>query len=193
MNTKIQNTSPLINEQTHQNDSHYNKELSLNNNNFNVEHILSEHFEYEIGNGYIKCLRSNTLIRREPEEDSLSYFIVHNNLEKLKTLLIEGFDPNERDESGVTCSWTPLYWSAKLRNLEAIKTLLEYGASLNLVVHDEDEVCGTVLDLATLRNDDELEILLRDNAKETGVDLSNSFKAIRFKCRGKAPSFDFRK
>ncbi len=172
----------------------HNSPISNDNlHSSNVEHIFSEHFEYEIGHGYIKCLRSNTLIKREPELNSLSYFIVHNNLNKLKSLLDNGIDPNERDMNGVTCSWTPLYWSAKLRNLEAIKTLLEYGASLNLVVHDEDEVCGTVLDLATLRNDDELEHLLRENAKETGVDLSNSFKAIRFKCRGKAPSFDFRK
>lgn len=158
-----------------------------------VEHILSEHFNYEIGQGYIKCFRSNLLIKREPELDSLSYFIVHNNLDKLTNMLKDGIDPNERDMAGVTSSWTPLYWGAKLRNLDAIKILLSYGAEINLVVHDDDEICGTVLDLASLRSDLELEELLRESAKETGVSLSNSFKAIRFKCRGKAPSFDFRK
>ena len=169
----------------------YQSNDSLNNSS--VEHIFSEHFEYEIGKGYIKCLKSNTLIRREPESNSLSYFIVHNDLNSLKDKLEEGIDPNDRDSIGVTCSWTPLYWSAKLRNLDAIKILLSYGASLNLVIHDEDEICGTVMDLATLRKDGELENILRESAQDNGVSLSNSFKALRVKCRGKAPSFDFRK
>lgn len=158
-----------------------------------VNHTLSDSYSYEIGQGYIKCLHTNRIIKREPEKDSLPYFIVHNNLEKLTEMLEKGIDPNERDLAGVTCSWTPLYWSSKLRNIEAIKILLEYGADINLVVHDDDEICGTVLDLASLRLDNELEELLREYARETGTSLSNSFKAIRFKCRGKAPSFDFRK
>lgn len=170
-----------------------NLQINDTSSSSSVEHILSEHFNYEIGHGYIKCFRSNTLIRREPEVNSLSYFIVHNNLEKLTELLENGVDPNERDLAGVTCSWTPLYWSSKLRNIDAIRILLEYGADMNLVVHDDDEICGTVLDLASLRLDSELEELLRESAKENGTSLSNSFKAIRFKCRGKAPSFDFRK
>lgn len=173
--------------------SHGNDGLDVADCSNDVEQNLIETYNYEIGQGYIKCLHSNTLIKREPEKDSLSYFIVHNQLEKLTEMLENGIDPNERDLGGVTCSWTPLYWSSKLRNIEAIKILLEYGADINLVVHDDDEICGTVLDLASLRLDNELEELLRESARETGTSLSNSFKAIRFKCRGKAPSFDFRK
>lgn len=173
--------------------SHEHNGLGLTECSNEVEQILSDTYSYEIGQGYIKCLQSNRIIKREPEKDSLSYFIVHNNLEKLTEMLENGIDPNERDLAGVTCSWTPLYWSSKLRNIEAIKILLEYGADINLVIHDDDEICGTVLDLASLRLDNELEELLRESARETGTSLSNSFKAIRFKCRGKAPSFDFRK
>lgn len=158
-----------------------------------VKHIYCENSEYEIGHGYIKCLSSNIVIKQEPPLNSLSYHVVHNNIELLRECLINGLhNPNCRDDFGVTCSWTPLYWSIKIGNKEAAKTLLEFGADINLVIHDFHECCGTVLDLATLREDLEMEDLLRSAADLTGVNLGQSFKALRTKLRGKAPAFNFR-
>jgi len=73
-----------------------------------------------------------------------------------------------------------------------MKVLLEAGANINLVVNDCDECCGTVLDLATIRGDDEIEDILREYAEKEDINFGQSFKAIRTKLRGKAPAFNFR-
>lgn len=162
-------------------------------NSQNIKHIHCENTDYEIGNGYVKCLRNNIIIEQQPPFESLSYYVVHNMINILKEkLLDEDLSPNCRDDFGVTCSWTPLYWSVKIRNLEATKILLEFGADINLVIHDFHECCGTVLDLATLREDLLMENILRQAADLSGVNLGQSFKALRTKLRGKAPAFNFR-
>lgn len=175
--------------------SHANLKKEPNNesNIINVKHIFCENTDYEIGNGYVKCLKSNVIIQQQPPLDSLSYYVVHNNIDILKEMLLsEDANPNCRDDFGITCSWTPLYWSVKIGNIEAAKTLLEYGADINLVIHDFHECCGTVLDLATLREDLVMEDILRQAADSSGVNLGQSFKALRTKLRGKAPAFNFR-
>jgi Ankyrin repeat len=125
-----------------------------------------------------------------PPKDTLSYLVFSNNLKKLIEKLGE-LDPNTRDNTGATHSWTPLYWSVKLRKVDVIKTLLEHGADINVVVHDESECCGTVLDLVTLRGDSEIEVILREFADKEEINMGQSFKAIRTKLRGKSPAFNF--
>lgn len=159
----------------------------------NIKHIHCDGSDYEIGEGYVKCLKSNIIIQQEPPQKSLSYYVVHNDIDILKDKLASGeHNPNSRDDFGITCSWTPLYWSVKIGNVEAARILLEFGADINLVIHDFHECCGTVLDLATLREDLEMEEMLRHAADSTGVNLGQSFKALRTKLRGKAPAFNFR-
>lgn len=159
----------------------------------NIKHIHCEGSDYEIGVGYVKCLKNNIVIQQEPPQKSLSYYVVHNDIDILKDKLASGeHNPNSRDDFGITCSWTPLYWSVKIGNVEAARILLEFGADINLVIHDFHECCGTVLDLATLREDLEMEEILRHAADSTGVNLGQSFKALRTKLRGKAPAFNFR-
>ncbi len=133
------------------------------------------------------------IIDHRPPKGSISELIFFNDIKGLEQQIIEGsIDLNLTDSVGSTHTWTPLYWSVKLRRIECINILLENGADMNLVINDSEECCGTVLDLATLREDDEIEELLREHAEKEDVNLGQSFKAIRTKLRGKAPAFNFR-
>lgn len=128
------------------------------------------------------------------KDNSIAYYIFHNQTENLKKAILKDKNIiNEIDgNASTTYTWTPLYWCVKLRRIECLKILLEFGADINIVVNDSLECCGTVLDLATLRNDAEIQKILRDHASSRDVDLSQSFRAIRTKLRGKTQSFDFR-
>jgi hypothetical protein len=149
--------------------------------NFDKKHSITNQF------------REETASEHRPPKGSLSELVFLNKLEILENKLLSGnINPNERDEVGVTCSWTPLYWAVKLMKYEAVKILIENGANINIVVNDCEECCGTVLDLATLRGDDSMEILLREFGEKEDVEFGQSFKAIRTKLRGKAPAFNFR-
>lgn len=128
----------------------------------------------------------------KPPKNSLSELVYTNKLQELeKRLGADNMLVDSRDEVGPTASWTPLYWSVKYRKFECTKMLLTYGADINMVVNDLEECCGTVLDLATLRCDEEMENLLRDFAEKDDINLGVTFKAIRTKLRGKAPAFHF--
>ncbi len=141
--------------------------------------------------GFINNFREQ--ITHTPPANTLSYYVFHKNLDELKKILLSSkYNVNSRDENGISSSWTPLYWAVKLRDSNKTKILLEYGASINIVINDLEECCGTVLDLATLRNDEEIEKILRDYIEKEDVSTGQSFKAIRTKLRGKAPSFNFR-
>ena len=132
------------------------------------------------------------IISYRPPKNSLSELIYLDKSLELEKKLKSQTDPNRRDEEGETHSWTPLYWGVKMGHVECVKLLLTYGADINIVVNDHDECCGTVLDLATLRSDDEMELILREFAEKEDVNLGQAFKAIRTKLRGKAPAFNFR-
>lgn len=141
----------------------------------------------------IQNFREETQINYRPPINSLSEIVFNNNIEALEKFLLENIEEvNERDNSGSTCSWTPLYWSVKLKRLECMRMLLEAGANINLVINDCDECCGTVLDLSTIRGDDLTEEILREYAEKDDINFGQSFKAIRTKLRGKAPAFNFR-
>lgn len=149
--------------------------------NFDQKHSVTNQF------------REETLSEHRPPKGSLSELVFFNNLEILETALSEeDIDPNMRDGIGATCSWTPLYWAVKLMKYDAVKLLLESGSNINIVVNDCEECCGTVLDLATLRGDEDMETLLREFGEKEDVEFGQSFKAIRTKLRGKAPAFNFR-
>lgn len=138
-------------------------------------------------------IREEVVLQHRPPKDSLSELIFLNKFEELKIKLDSDlYNPNEADHHGSTHSWTPLYWAVKLRRLECMHLLLSYGVDINIVINDCDECCGTVLDLATLRDDNEIEEILREYAEKEDVNLGQSFKAIRTKLRGKAPAFNFR-
>lgn len=141
----------------------------------------------------IQNFREETQIHYRPPVNSLSEIIFNNNIEALEKFLENNIEQvNERDNSGSTCSWTPLYWSVKLKRIDCMRLLLAAGANINLVVNDCDECCGTVLDLATIRGDDAIEEILREYAEKDDINFGQSFKAIRTKLRGKAPAFNFR-
>lgn len=127
-----------------------------------------------------------------PPKNSISELIFKNKVSLLKKKIdSENIDLDSRDNVGPTASWTPLYWSVKYRKIECIRLLLEHGANLNIVVNDLDECCGTVLDLAILRGDCEIESILREFANNDETNINITFKAIRTKLRGKSPSFNF--
>lgn len=141
----------------------------------------------------------SNLIREEiktsyqPSKNSISELVFNNNIEGLlKKINKNTIDFNLRDGEGATSSWTPLYWAVKLSKIDMITILLNNGADINLVINDSEECCGTVLDLATIRGDVEIESLLRTFATKEDVSFGQAFKAIRTKLRGKAPSFNFR-
>jgi ankyrin repeat protein len=140
--------------------------------------------------GNTNSLKSKS--QNKPPKNSLSDLVYSNKLAELeKRLNCETVNIDCRDEEGITASWTPLYWSVKFRKIECAKLLLTYGADINMVVNDLEECCGTVLDLATLRCDDEMEAILREFAEKDDINLGVTFKAIRTKLRGKAPAFHF--
>lgn len=141
---------------------------------------------------YINTDYINAICRNQPPKNSLSELVYSENVDELlEKLNCEDINIDGRDDEGPTASWTPLYWSVKFRKIECAKLLLTYGADINMVVNDLDECCGTVLDLATLRCDEEMETLLRDFAEKDDINLGVTFKAIRTKLRGKAPAFHF--
>jgi ankyrin repeat protein len=150
---------------------------------------ITENYDYI--HGVTKNIRLNSICK--PPKNSIAEMIFNNDIKKLEKLLKENkVDPNSRDGEGLTSSWTPLYWSVKLGKLEFARLLLTHDASINVVVNDIEECCGTVLDLATLRGDQVMENLLREFAEKEDVNLGQSFKALRTKLRGKSPAFNFK-
>lgn len=150
---------------------------------------ITENYDYI--HGVTKNIRLNSICK--PLKNSVAEMIFNNDFKKLEKLLKENkIDPNCRDGEGLTSSWTPLYWSVKLGKIECARLLLKHDASINLVVNDIEECCGTVLDLATLRGDQAMEDLLREFAEKEDVNLGQSFKALRTKLRGKSPAFNFK-
>jgi ankyrin repeat protein len=61
------------------------------------------------------------------------------NIEEVKRLLNEGYQPNEFDDLGKT----PLHYAAEGRHLETMKLLIDSGASVN--AHDERVIGDTPL------------------------------------------------
>lgn len=174
----------ILNSEEISNFNELNQEFKKQKTNSNKD---SEHYDHFYG--ITKTLREKIL---KPPKNSLSELVFLEKIEELEVILKnENINLDCRDELGITASWTPLYWGVKYRKLECVKLLLSYGANMNTVINDLDECCGTVLDLATLRCDEELESLLRAFAEKEEVNLSHNFKAIRTKLRGKAPAFNF--
>jgi ankyrin repeat protein len=148
---------------------------------------------YDYKSKSINLIREQVQTTNKPAKNSLSDVIFKNNLELLKVMLQNpSINVNQTDGVGKNYSWTPLYWSVKLRRIECIKMLLECGVDVNAVVNDEDECFGTVLDLVTLRGDQEIEGLLREYVDVEDISMGQSFKAIRTKLRGNATAFNFR-
>lgn len=147
---------------------------------------------YDYNHSFTNQMRYENMIQCCPPKDTLSELIYNNDIATLERKLQENIDPNERDTEGNSFSWTPLYWGVKLERVECVQLLLSYGANINIVVNDCEECCGTVLDLATLRGNDDMENLLREFAQREDINLGQAFKAIRTKLRGKAPAFNFR-
>lgn len=170
-----------------------NDSIAQTEENSNINSSENETIENILEYSTIHLLREKMIIEHRPPKNSISELVFYNDIDSLKAKIETGnLDLNLTDSIGTTHTWTPLYWSVKLRRVECINLLLENGADMNLVINDSEECCGTVLDLATLREDEEIEELLRTYAEKEDVNLGQSFKAIRTKLRGKAPAFNFR-
>lgn len=172
-------------------------DLELSNKNTKRTHFKnssdSQFNKLDQKHNVINSFREETISDCRPPQGSLSELVFLNKIKEIKLALSqEDFLSNNRDGSGTSCSWTPLYWAVKLRKYDIVELLLENGANINIVVNDCEECCGTVLDLATLRGDDEIEVLLRAYAEKEEVEFGQSFKPVRTKLRGKAPAFNFR-
>jgi len=161
--------------------------------NINECYIKEADSDFDIIHKIRNQIHAQTLASLKPDKNSLSYLVYTDNTKKLHEKLMSSVaNIDERDCNGGSCSWTPLYWSVKLKRYECAKILLQNGANINIVINDLGECCGTSLDLAILRNDTIMEALLREHAIRDDVNLGQSFKAIRTKLRGKAPAFNFR-
>lgn len=162
--------------------------LNVNNKKSKIDSDFYDH-----KSNITNYIREEIILQHRPPKNSLSELIFNNEINKLEQILTsKDIDPNTPDNCGSTHSWTPLYWAVKMRRLECMQILLNFGVDINVVIHDCDECCGTVLDLATLREDKEIENILREFAEKEDVNLGQSYKAIRTKLRGKAPAFNFR-
>lgn len=128
-------------------------------------------------------------IQNIPELGPIAKLIYENNKEAIINLINSSADIktiiNTRDSTEDSYSWTPLYWGVKFRRTEIINILLEYGADINQVVNDTMECCGTPLDLATLREDQEIIDLLQSFAKDQDIATSQNYQNIRTKPKGK--------
>lgn len=167
---------------------------NLKTNNYNKQNSvvtdLSNEQEYTIYDYFKSPSISNE--ERIPPKNSISELVYHNKIEELKKhIKKQNKCLDNRDSVGQTASWTPLYWGVKYKRFECVELLLANGASLNIVINDLEECCGTVLDLAILRGDCQMENLLRQFVEKEEINLNVTFKAIRTKLRGKAPSFNF--
>jgi ankyrin repeat protein len=181
-----------LREQTIANDEKINQLTQANQEYKKTKKVKKKEQPLEIESyEHFLNIACNMVSNNKPPKNSLSELVFHEKIEELEKKLKLGIIPDGRDEHGLTASWTPLYWSVKYRKIECVKLLLSYGANINLVVNDLEECCGTVLDLATLRCDDEMEFILREFAEKEEVNLGVTFKAIRTKLRGKAPAFHF--
>lgn len=173
-----------------ENENNIEKKL-LNVNNSKRSKVDEEFYDHK--NQITNYIREEIILQHRPPKNSLSELIFNNDIEQLEKILTsKDIDANMPDNCGSTHSWTPLYWAVKMRRIECMQILLDFGVDINIVIHDCDECCGTVLDLATLREDKEIENLLREFAEKEDVNLGQSYKAIRTKLRGKAPAFNFR-
>jgi len=74
------------------------------------------------------------------EKEKLHIAAEDGNLEKVKSLVSEGFDLNAFDED---LSLTPLHCAAKNENIDVVKFLIAAGAEIN--THDEDRIGETPL------------------------------------------------
>lgn len=168
--------------------------LELSNKKIQRNHFKnSSDSQFDQKHNVTNNFREDTISECRPPQGSLSELVFLNKIKEIKLALSqEDFLSNNRDGVGSSCSWTPLYWAVKLRKYDIVELLLENGANINIVVNDCEECCGTVLDLATLRGDDEIEVLLRAYAEKEEVEFGQSFKPVRTKLRGKAPAFNFR-
>lgn len=149
---------------------------------------------YDEDNQVTNFIRDEVILSNTPPKNSLSFLIFENNIKELQKHIqsnIEGL--NNTDNIGNTFSWTPLYWAVKLRRVECVKLLLSAGVNVNVVVHDLDECCGTVMDLASIRNDIEIEKLLRSHVEKEEVNTIHTYTSLKTRPRGKAqpPSYIF--
>lgn len=123
------------------------------------------------------------IVNEQISDINIVNLIKNNDLCALESFLkTNKFNPNQRDNAGDSCSWTPLYWSVKLNKLEIVQLLIANGADINMVINDPFECYGTALDLATLLGHEEIENLMRKHIINDNEGKS-AYKAIRTKLR----------
>ncbi|XP_033028359.1 ankyrin repeat and protein kinase domain-containing protein 1 isoform X2 [Lacerta agilis] len=88
-------------------------------------------------------------------EDTLHLMVASGNLEKVKFLLKQGADVNER----IACGYTPLILAVQKRSLETIVLLIQNGADVNMA--DEDN--WSPLHFVAQNGDDRIARLLLDH------------------------------
>lgn len=170
------------------------KNIEVKSKNKRVNKSKSPDDFYDEKNQVTNFIRQEVLLSNTPPKNTLSFLIFENNIKELKKQIQSKVEElNTTDNEGHTFSWTPLYWAVKLRRIECVKLLLSAGVNVNVVVHDLDECCGTVMDLASIRNDLEIEQLLRNHVEKEEVNTINTYTSLKTRPRGKAqpPSYIF--
>lgn len=196
--TTIQNNGLIGNEVSHNLSKEDLKNIEVKSNKFSkpskTKNKSSSNPFYDEKNQVTNYIREEVILSNSPPKNSLSFLIFENNIKELKKQIQTSIENlNITDNEGHTFSWTPLYWAVKLRRLECVKLLLSAGVNVNVVVHDLDECCGTVMDLASIRNDEEIEQLLRSHVEKEEVNTIHTYTSLKTRPRGKAqpPSYIF--
>lgn len=96
-----------------------------NNNNYTAIDLAKENHNYEI----VELLRSSLI---GPVEEKFLYYVVTNNVERIKVLVELNVNPNIISSKGVT----PLHTASLLGHLETVSYLIEAGINLNSLDDD---------------------------------------------------------
>lgn len=134
-------------------------------------------------NNVNESVKNFKIVNEDISDKNIINLIKNNDINSLENFLKNNnVNLNHRDETENSCSWTPLYWSVKLNQVEIVDLLISHGADINLVVNDPFECYGTALDLATLLGHEEIENVMRKYMIQENEGKS-AYKAIRTKLR----------
>lgn len=140
-----------------------------------------------------------------PPIDSISALIYKGDVVGLQEkLALDKSLSNSLDNKGPTSSWSPLYWAIKLEKIDCAKILLDNDADVDVVVYDDAECLGSVLDLAVIRKekarsrevrkfyDDLLQILRMKSNVGTDIPADGVYHSMRQRNPGaQPPSINF--
>lgn len=101
-----------------------------------------------------------TLILKSSEISPILVAVYKDDIKKIKSLMESGIDPNAKDEYGRT----PLHAAAAVGNVNAVRTLIAYGADINIKSTGRVQAVPILIQAATNAHFDVVKILLESGA-----------------------------